>query len=79
MGELVSWEALPDNLLIAVVDDDLVPEYVQIYQCGEDIPQEELARVAYWHAATSEDALEGYLELYQGNGYTMRETVSCSN
>jgi len=79
VGELASWETLPDNLLIAVVDDDLAPDYVQIYLCGEDIPREELARVAYWHAATSEDALQGYLELYQGNGYSLRETVSCGN
>lgn len=79
VGELASWEALPENLLIAVVDDDLVPQYVQIYQCGEDVPAEELSRVAYWHAATSEDALQGHRELYQSNGYTLRETVSCSN
>ena len=79
VGELASWEVLPDNLLIAVVDEDLTPEYVQIYQCGTDIPSAELERVAYWHAATSVDALNGYLDLYQGNGYTLRETVGCSN
>jgi hypothetical protein len=79
VGELATWETLPDNLLIAVVDEDLVPDYVQVYQCSGDIPAAELDWVAYWHAATSVDALMGYLELYEGNGYTVRETVGCSN
>jgi hypothetical protein len=78
VGDLASWVSLPDNLLIAVVNEDLSPDYVQVYLCGRDIPRDVLRNVAYWHAATSEDGLQGYKELYQSNGYDLRETVRCS-
>ena len=61
VGELSGWSALPDNLLVATVDDNMLPDFVQVYLCGSDFPRELLPNVAYWHAATSEEALNGYL------------------
>ncbi|MCB2179659.1 hypothetical protein KQH54_00900 [bacterium] len=77
VGELSSWSALPDNLLVAAVDDNMLPNFVQVYLCGEDVPREILSNVAYWHAGTSEDALSDYLDQYQSNGYQLRLTVPC--
>jgi hypothetical protein len=79
VGDLAGWSVLPDMILIAVVDDLLSPDFVQVYECGQDIPRELLDRVAYWHSATSEQALEGHLDLYGSNGYEIRETVSCKD
>lgn len=78
IGELSGWSALPDNLLVATVDGNMLPDVVQIYLCGEDVPRELLSNVAYWHAATSEEALGGHLDQYQSNGYQLRGTVPCS-
>jgi hypothetical protein len=77
-GELSSWAAIPNNILITTIDESFDPETVQIYLCGDDIPEETLGRVAYWHAATSEEALDDYLALYSGNGYFALGTVSCT-
>jgi hypothetical protein len=79
VGELSSWAAVPDNILITVIDEDFNPESITIYICGEDIPEETLGQVYYWHAATSEEALSGYVELYSTNGYAVMDTVSCQN
>ena len=76
-GELASWPSLPDNLLIAVADEAGDPLYTQIFLCGKDVPAEELDSVIYFHAGTNEDALQGYLELYESNGFSPRSTVSC--
>jgi hypothetical protein len=78
VGELANWSVLPDILLITTVDDSMLPDYAQVYMCGSDVPREILPHVAYWHAATSEDALSGNLEQYQSNGYEIRATVPCS-
>lgn len=78
VGELANWEVVPNMILITTVTDSPSPDFVQIYKCGVDIPREALTSVAYWHTATSEDALQRYLELYQSNGYEIRETVPCS-
>lgn len=77
VGDLQNWPALPEKLLITVVTEDMLPDYAQIYMCGEDIPSEVVEQVAYWHAGTSEEALQGHLEQYQANGYTVRQTVAC--
>jgi hypothetical protein len=77
VGELATWSALPDNLLIAVTDESDNPDYFQIYLCGEDIPADDLDRVIYFHAGTNDEALQGYAELYGSNGFTQRATVSC--
>lgn len=79
VGDLSGWSVLPDMILIAAVDDQLSPDFVQIYECGQDIPRELLERVAFWHAATSEQSLGGHLDLYESNGYEIRETVSCKD
>jgi hypothetical protein len=77
VGELANWEALPETLLITVVDSNSNPQYVQIFMCGQDVPREVRSQVAYWHAATSEDAFQGYLDQYESNGFDVRITVSC--
>jgi hypothetical protein len=77
VGELAGWTVIPDMLLTTVVNEDLTPDYMQVYHCGEDIPEEILARTAYWHAGTDEDAFSGYLILYQANGFEIRPTVPC--
>ena len=79
VGNLAGWPVIPDLILLATVDGLLVPDLVQVYECGQDIPRELLDRVAFWHAATSEQALQGYLELYEANGYEVRETIACQN
>ena len=79
VGRLASWTVIPDTILITTVDENGSPDHAQIYICGQDIPRETLGQVAYWHAATSEQALQGHLEQYQSNGYTERSTVSCGN
>lgn len=77
VGELSGWSVLPDNLLVATVDDNMLPDFVQIYLCGADVPREILSNVAYWHAGTSEKALSDYIDQYQSNGYEVRLTVPC--
>jgi hypothetical protein len=78
-GELSSWAAIPDNILITTIDESFIPEAVQIYVCGADIPEETLGQVYYWHAATSVEALSDYVELYSSNGYTALVTVGCQD
>lgn len=78
VGELASWRVLPDTLLITTVDESMLPNYTQIYLCGEDVPREDLPHVAYWHAGTSEDALSDNMGQYESNGYEVRITVPCS-
>ena len=77
VGELANWSLLPDILLITTVDENLNPNFAQVYLCGDDVPHDVLPQVAYWHSATSEDAFQGYIEQYQANGYEIRATVSC--
>jgi hypothetical protein len=77
VGELQNWPMLPDKLLITLVTEDMLPDFAQVYMCGEDVPDDVIERVAYWHAATSEEALDGHLEQYQSNGYAVRQTVAC--
>ena len=77
VGELANWQVLPDLILITVVDSESNPLYAQVYLCGIDVPREVLSDVAYWHAATSEDAFQGYLEQYESNGFDLRGTVDC--
>jgi hypothetical protein len=79
VGELASWPSVPNTILISTVNEHGSPDSAQIYLCGGDIPGEVLGKVAYWHAATSEQALEGHLEQYQSNGYTQQPTVPCGN
>jgi hypothetical protein len=76
-GELSSWAAIPDNILITTIDETLKPETVQIYLCGADIPEETLSHVYYWHAATSVEALSDYMTLYSSNDYSELVTVGC--
>lgn len=78
IGELASWNALPDNLLVAVYDEDNKPDYVRIYQCGQDLPEADRPRSVYWHAGTSQKALEDYLDLYAGNNFTILDSFPCS-
>ena len=59
------------------VDENLNPDFSQIYLCGENIPAEVRERVVYWHAATSEEALADYVELYAANGYNIINTIFC--
>lgn len=77
VGELATWTTLPNYLLIAAVDENLNPDFAQVYLCGEDIPADVRERVVYWHAATSEEALADYVELYTANGYTVANTMFC--
>lgn len=77
VGELANWSVIPDIILITTVDQNSLPDFAQIYMCGEDIPRELLSQVAYWHAATSEEAFQGYLDQYESNGYEIRATVNC--
>lgn len=77
VGELANWTVLPDMLLVTTVNEDMLPDFTQVYLCGSDVPREILPNVAYWHAATSEEALAGHLEQYESNGYQIRETVPC--
>lgn len=79
VGELASWSIIPDTILITTVDEENNPDYAQIYLCGKDIPTEILDRVAYWHAATSEQALQDHLAQHQANGYSNRATIPCGN
>lgn len=79
VGELSSWAGIPDHILVTTVDEGFSPDSVQIYICGADIPDETLSKVAYWHAATDEEALAGYLELYSSNGYKVLVSVACQN
>jgi hypothetical protein len=79
VGELSSWAGIPDNILITTVDETFSPDSAQIYICGADIPEETLSKVAYWHAATDEEALADYLDLYSSNGYTALVSVACQN
>ena len=78
VGELANWSVIPDMVLITTVTESPSPDFAQIYICGQDIPREILSTVAYWHTATSEEAFQGYLELYESNGYQIRDTVNCS-
>lgn len=77
VGELASWQVLPSPLLITVVDQSSNPFYAQVYLCGGDVPGEVLSQVAFWHAGTSEQAFQGYLEQYGANGYEIRDLVPC--
>ena len=77
VGELASWAALPDKLLVTVVDGMSNPLYSRIFICGDDVPEEILSQVAFWHAATSAEAFQGYLEQYESNGFEFRGTVAC--
>lgn len=79
IGELAYWPTIPDTILVTTVNADASPDSVRVYLCGADIPAEELIRSAYWHAATSEAALDDYIEQYQANGYTLLDTVPCEN
>ena len=79
IGELAYWPGVPDTILVTTVNPDASPDTAQIYLCGADIPDEALIRVAYWHAATSEQALQDHLEQYQSSGYTLLNTVLCGN
>lgn len=78
IGELASWQALPDNLLVAVYDQENKPDYVRIYQCGQDFPEADRPRSVYWHAGTSQEALEDYLDLYAGNNFTVLDALPCN-
>ncbi len=78
VGELATWTVVPDTILITVVDENSDPIFTQVYVCGQQIPREVLSQVAYWHAATSEEAFTGYLQQYEANGYAVRNTVPCS-
>jgi len=62
-----------------VVDEMSNPQYAQVYLCGSDVPRDVLSQVAYWHAATSEAALEPYQEQYESNGFALRNTVLCGS
>jgi hypothetical protein len=77
IGELAYWPLVPDTILVTTVNADASPDSVRVYLCGADIPAEDLIRSAYWHAATSETALDEYIEQYQANGYTLLDTVPC--
>jgi hypothetical protein len=79
VGELAYWPGVPDTILVTTINADSSPDTVRVYMCGSDIPDNVLIRVAYWHTATSEDALQDYLEQYQANGYTLQNTVLCGN
>jgi hypothetical protein len=79
IGELAYWPAVPDTILVTTVNQDSSPDSVRIFLCGADIPSEELSRSGYWHAATSEDALQDYLDHYFATGYTPLSTVPCDN
>jgi hypothetical protein len=79
VGELANWPVLPDVILITVVDEMSNPQYAQVYLCGSDVPRDVLSQVAYWHAATSEEALEPYQEQYESNGFALRNTVLCGS
>jgi hypothetical protein len=78
VGDLANWSVLPDLILITTVDHNSNPNFAQVYMCGEDVPREVLSSVAYWHAATSEEAFQGHLEQYESNRYEIRETANCS-
>lgn len=79
IGELAYWPGVPDTILITTVNPDASPDSARIYLCGADVPAEELNRTAYWHAGTSEEALQDHLEQYASSGYSVLTTVPCSN
>lgn len=77
VGELANWPLVPDMIVVAVVDETMNPQYVQIYECSASIPAEDLGSVAFWHVGTSAEALQGYVELYESNGYEVRDAMGC--
>jgi hypothetical protein len=51
---------------------------VGYFACGADVPDAVKGHIAFYHAGTSERAVQGYLELYSTNGYALAEPVECS-
>jgi hypothetical protein len=78
VGDFANWEDLPDHLVITVVNETFNPQFTGYYECGADIPPAARAHIAFWHAGTSAEAVQGYLDLYSSNGYELAAPVDCA-